>query len=59
MNILPHINSKKCRGPEQLLPFPWESDKKQKRFNDEVEEMTKKLKELGIIDDKDEKKDAE
>ena len=58
--MLPNINSKKCRGPEQLIPFPWEKQKEQKKFNHEIEEMTKKLKELGIIDDnKDEKKDAE
>lgn len=28
LNICPHIDSKKVKGPEQLLPFPWEKKKK-------------------------------
>ena len=57
--MLPNINSKKCRGPEQLIPFPWEKQNVQKKFNKEVEEMTQKLKELGIIDEPEVKKDPE
>lgn len=26
MQILPHIDGKKCKSPEKLLPFPWEKD---------------------------------
>lgn len=26
MNIMPHIDTKKCKGPEQLLPFDWEKE---------------------------------
>jgi len=57
--MLPNINSKKCRGPEQLIPFPWEKQNVQRKFNKEVEEMTQKLKELGIIDEPEVKKDPE
>ena len=57
--MLPNINSKKCRGPEQLIPFPWEKQNVQRIFNKEVEEMTQKLKELGIIDEPEVKKDPE
>ena len=28
LNICPHIDSKKIKGPEQLLPFPWEKKEK-------------------------------
>ena len=28
LNICPHIDSKKIKGPEQLLPFPWEKETK-------------------------------
>ena len=28
LNICPHIDSKKVKGPEQLLPFPWEKKEK-------------------------------
>lgn len=28
LNICPHIDTKKVKGPEDLLPFPWEKNKK-------------------------------
>ena len=28
LNICPHIDTKKIKGPEQLLPFPWEKESK-------------------------------
>ena len=28
LNICPHIDSKKIKGPEDILPFPWEKDNK-------------------------------
>lgn len=41
LTICPHIDSKKVKGPEDLLPFPWEKeDKKQNalKFMDEHKE---------------------
>lgn len=38
MTICPHIDSKKVKGPESLLPFPWEKENKKKdaiKFMDE------------------------
>ena len=35
LNICPHIDSKKVKGPEDLLPFPWEKEtKKEKQLKD-------------------------
>lgn len=34
INILPHIDGKKVKGPEQLIPFPWEKDNKKKDNDD-------------------------
>jgi hypothetical protein len=31
IDMLPHIDSNKLDGPQDLLPFPWEKDKKDKR----------------------------
>ena len=30
MTICPHIDNKKIKGPEHLLPFPWEKENKKK-----------------------------
>lgn len=38
MTICPHIDNKKVKGPESLLPFPWEKENKKKdaiKFMDE------------------------
>lgn len=37
LNICPHIDSKKIKGPEQLLPFPWEKEIKKQRDFKELE----------------------
>ena len=34
MNIMPHIDTKKIKGPEKLLPFPWEKDVKKKNVEE-------------------------
>jgi len=47
-SILPHVDTKKLKKPEDLIKFPWEKTTNAK-FNEEVEEVTEKLKELGII----------
>lgn len=31
LNICPHIDSKKVKTPEDLIPFPWEKDEKKTR----------------------------
>lgn len=30
LNIMPHIDSRKCKSPEKMLPFPWEKEQKEK-----------------------------
>jgi len=32
IDIMPHIDGKKVKGPETLLPFPWEKDMKKKKI---------------------------
>lgn len=35
LNISPHIDTKKCKSPDKLLPFPWEiQDKKEKQIKE-------------------------
>lgn len=31
INVMPHIDHKKCKSPEQLLPFPWTKEEKKKK----------------------------
>lgn len=38
LNILPHIDGKKLKSPEQLLPFPWEKDNRKKRAEQGLKE---------------------
>lgn len=33
MNIMPHINTKKCSSPEDLIAFEWEKKRKKEEFN--------------------------
>lgn len=47
--MAPHVDSKKIKKPEDILPFPWEKEFKQKKFNSEVKDISEKLKNLGII----------
>ena len=36
-NISPHINTKKCKSPDKLLPFPWEIQEKKEKQIKELE----------------------
>lgn len=49
----PHLNPKKRVTPETFLPLPWEKEKKINEFRKNQRDMTIKLKELGIIQEKD------
>ena len=37
IKVLPHIDSKKCKSPEKLVPFDWEKEDKKKKANQELE----------------------
>lgn len=37
IGILPHVDGKKIKGPDDLLPFPWEKDEKKKRIERDIE----------------------
>ena len=37
INICPHIDSKKVKSPEDLIPFPWEKEEKKKKQNQDLE----------------------
>ena len=37
LNVLPHIDSKKCKTPDKLMPFPWEAEEKKNRQLKEIE----------------------
>lgn len=49
----PHLNPRKKITPDTFLPLPWEKEKKQAEFRKNQRDMTIKLKELGIIQEKD------
>ena len=49
----PHLNPKKRVTPESFLPLPWEKEKKINEFRKNERDMTIKLKELGILKEKD------
>ena len=49
LTMAPHVDHKKVKKPEDILPFPWEKQAKQNKFNSEVKDITEKLKSLGII----------
>ena len=49
----PHLNPRKKITPELFLPLPWEKEKKIAEFRKNQRDMTIKLKELGIIQEKD------
>ena len=49
----PHLNPRKRVTPESFLPLPWEKEKKILQFRKNQRDMTIKLKELGIIQEKD------
>lgn len=37
LNISPHIDTKKCKSPDKLLPFPWEIEDKKIKQNRDLE----------------------
>lgn len=37
LNISPHIDTKKCKSPEKLIPFPWEKEEHKIKQNQELE----------------------
>lgn len=37
LNISPHIDTKKCKSPEKLIPFPWEKEEQKIKQNQELE----------------------
>ncbi len=41
MQMSPHIDLKKVKSPEKLLPFPWEKDKNRKKVQSDVERESK------------------
>ena len=43
LTILPHIDSKKCKSPEQLLPFEWEKENKKEKGLKEIKDNKNKL----------------
>ena len=49
----PHFNPKKRVTPESFLPLPWEKEKKINEFRKNERDMTIKLRELGILKEKD------
>ncbi len=49
---VPHLNPKKKVTPETFLPLPWEKEKKIKDFKKNEKVMTEKLKEFGILKEK-------
>ena len=53
----PHLNPKKRVTVESFLPLPWEKEKKINEFRKNERDMTIKLKELGILKEKDGKGD--
>jgi hypothetical protein len=36
-NMSPHIDTKKCKSPDKLMPFPWEKEENKIRQNKELE----------------------
>lgn len=36
IKVLPHIDGKKCKSPEALVPFDWEKDEKKKKAEKEL-----------------------
>ena len=37
IKVLPHIDGKKCKSPEALVPFDWEKETKKKKQNQDLE----------------------
>jgi hypothetical protein len=37
IKVLPHIDGKKCKSPDKLVPFDWEREEKKKKNNQDLE----------------------
>lgn len=44
LNICPHIDSKKIKGPEDVLPFPWEKENKKEKALKFMEDNNEAIK---------------
>ena len=56
LTILPHIDSKKCKSPEALIPFDWEKEVKKQRMEKELKNNEYAVKNMigkSIFGDKD------
>ena len=51
--VAPHLNPKKRVTVDSFLPLPWEKEKKINEFRKNERDMTIKLRELGILKEKD------
>lgn len=49
LTISPHIDTKKCKTPEKLLPFPWEKADRKNKAEDGIKNVRDRLLELGIL----------
>ena len=49
LQMAPHIDSKKIKGPEDLFEFTWETDKRKDEAKKKMEIDRQKLIEIGII----------
>lgn len=46
IQVLPQIDGKKIKGPDQLIPFPWEKEVKKKRTEENLKNNTYAVKNL-------------
>lgn len=56
IKILPHIDSKKCKSPEALVPFDWEKESKKKKAEEGLKNNEYAIKHMigrSIFGDKD------
>lgn len=61
IKVLPHIDSKKCKSPEALVPFDWEKDAKKKRNEENLKNNEYAIKHTigrSIFGDKDKTQDG-
>lgn len=61
IKILPHIDSKKCKSPEALVPFDWEKDKRKKKAEEGLKNNEYAIKNMigkSIFGDKEEKENG-
>ena len=49
LTIAPHIDSKKIKGPEDIIEFTWEKDEKKTKAEEKLKADRQRLIEVGII----------